>query len=193
MNNRLYTIAGIVLITLSAGIHASPDDVGTLEAAAGSVPIPSADARMLEELIDDQGDVRFSISYPASGGRPAHRSSFIHVEDQSSVDTSACTIVTRVMRQRDSAPSASHRSVLRLTDVTRMQITTMAAVSYSSSGRQPAPGTPLNVVDPDIQVVALDLRGTADRGIFMFRSIEPARRFLAVLQRVVPRCGGRNE
>jgi hypothetical protein len=124
---------------------------------------------------------------------PARRAAFTHVEDQAVVNGTACTIVTRVMRQRDSTPAAHYRSVFALGDVTHMQIMLMSTLSSSPRGISSAANTGRNSVEPDIPAVVLDQRGGATQGLFMFRSMEPARRFLAILQRVVPRCGGSND
>lgn len=190
MRNRLHALACMALVCLGTSARAAEDDAGAQNAA----PILPAEARQIEELIDDQGELHFVISYPALAGMPAHRSEFTHAEDQAAVNITGCTIVTRVVRQRDSVPAAHFRAVVALSDVIHMQIMSMSAFSSSFGNRSAAPGAaPSNMAEPDIPVVVLDERDSTQTSVFTFRSIEPARRFLAILQRVVPRCGGRND
>jgi hypothetical protein len=193
-NKALHALATVALVCLGTCASAQQTDAGARGSTyGGTAPIPPEDVRAIENLIDDQGDLHFVISYPAQNGIPAHRVAFTHVEDHAAVSGTACTIVTRVMAQRGSIPAAHYRSVFTLSDVGHMYITTMSAYSSAPRGRPVSTNAPQNAADPEIQMVVLDQRNDGPQGIFMFRSIEPARRFFGVLQRVVPRCGGRNE
>lgn len=181
-NKRLRALTCMTLVGLCTGVWGAQNDFAVERLAHGNeAPISPLDASALENLIDDQGEMRLVASYPARDGVPARRTAFVHLENQTVVNDAACTIVTRVMRQ-----GAHDRDVVLLSDVTHMEIMTMSALLTPSGGPSPT-------VDPDSPVVVLNTRGGSEKSIFMFRSIEPARRFLAILQRVVPRCGGRDD
>lgn len=196
MKKRLRAFACVALVCLGTCARAAQNDARAVSAMhGGSVPIPPDDAIAIEDLINDQGALHFVITYPAQKGMAARRAGFTHIEDHATVNGTACTIVTRVARQRENVPAAHYRSVFALGDVGHMQIVQLSALASLRAGRSAETNAsmPPSSVEPDIPVVVLQERGDLQEGIFMFGSIEPARRFLAILQRVVPRCGGRND